>query len=221
MFLSSIPVETGSDPNRPRPGRMWIFNPYRIHQRLSMAFDGKGLQRFLFRVEGPVMTRRGLRPRILVQSSQEPNWAAAFRNAPFLVVNEDLRTKVFAPAFEVGQRFRFCLRANPTVKKKCDGKKNGTRLGIMSEEGKLEWFARKAQEAGFIPLEVVIVPGGLQHSRRSRQIDPEPHVHLAVTFEGIIEVTDPVKLRAALENGIGSAKAYGFGLLSVASVASV
>ena len=65
MYLSSIPVETGHDPNRVWPGKRWIRNPYRVHQRLCMAFDGTDEKRFLFRIEGPLRTRRGLRPRLL------------------------------------------------------------------------------------------------------------------------------------------------------------
>ena len=37
-----------------------------------------------------------------------------------------------------------------------------------------------------------------------------------VTFEGVLEVTDAEKFREALAKGVGSGKAYGFGLLSVA-----
>lgn len=38
----------------------------------------------------------------------------------------------------------------------------------------------------------------------------------AVIFEGLLEITDADKFKQALANGIGSGKAYGFGLLSVA-----
>jgi CRISPR system Cascade subunit CasE len=37
-----------------------------------------------------------------------------------------------------------------------------------------------------------------------------------VLYEGELEVTDTAAFRQALEKGIGSGKAYGFGLLSVA-----
>jgi len=40
----------------------------------------------------------------------------------------------------------------------------------------------------------------------------------AATFEGILEVTDAEKFRQSLKQGIGTGKAYGFGLLSVAPV---
>lgn len=37
-----------------------------------------------------------------------------------------------------------------------------------------------------------------------------------VTYNGILQVTDPAALRRALTGGIGPAKAYGCGLLTLA-----
>jgi len=216
LYLSSIPVETGNDPNKLWPGKRWIRNPYRIHQRLQMAFDGKPNPRVLFRIEGPVPTSRGLRPRILVQSQQPPDWDAAFGNAPFLVIPNQIQVKPYKPQFRQGQTFAFRLRANPTFKKKQPGSKQGKRLGIMSPEGKHQWFQRKAQQNGFKPIQYRIIPEGLQRSRRSKLKDPNPHTHLAATFTGILQVTDPHTFTLAIANGIGTAKAYGFGLLSLA-----
>ena len=39
--------------------------------------------------------------------------------------------------------------------------------------------------------------------------------HAGVRFDGVLEVTDPVSFAATLDSGIGSGKAFGFGLLSV------
>jgi len=38
MFLSRLYIKIGDDPDRPRPGRVWLRNLYRVHQRLCMAF---------------------------------------------------------------------------------------------------------------------------------------------------------------------------------------
>ena len=38
MYHSVLLVNVGADPNRLRPGRLWVRNLYRIHQRLCMAF---------------------------------------------------------------------------------------------------------------------------------------------------------------------------------------
>jgi CRISPR system Cascade subunit CasE len=42
----------------------------------------------------------------------------------------------------------------------------------------------------------------------------------AVLFEGELSVSDAARFRQALASGIGSGKAYGFGLLSIAPVSS-
>jgi len=41
MFISTLLIDTGRNPDRPRPGRLWLRNLYRVHQRLCMAFPLK------------------------------------------------------------------------------------------------------------------------------------------------------------------------------------
>jgi len=41
MYLSYLLIDTAADPARPRPGRGWVRNPYRVHQRLCMAFPSR------------------------------------------------------------------------------------------------------------------------------------------------------------------------------------
>jgi len=38
MHLSSLLIDVGDNPDRPRPGRLWLRNLYHVHQRLCMAF---------------------------------------------------------------------------------------------------------------------------------------------------------------------------------------
>lgn len=38
MFLSYLWIDVGTNPDRPRPGRLWLRNRYHVHQRLCMAF---------------------------------------------------------------------------------------------------------------------------------------------------------------------------------------
>jgi len=217
LFLARLTVKAGGNPNRPRPGRQWIGNPYRVHQRLCMAFpdspsaaeshtrDGK--HSVLFRIEdGPIR-------RILVQSSREPNWNAAFEKADFLLAAPP-ETKRLDLKLKQGQRFRFLLRANPTVKIS----KTKKRVGIKDEAGQRAWLERKAQNSGFsVENDTLrLIPRGDQVSRRSRMKDKNTHVHHAVDFTGYLTVADSDRFEHALLSGIGSAKAYGFGLLSLA-----
>jgi CRISPR system Cascade subunit CasE len=38
MYLSSLLIDMGDNPDRPRPARLWLRNLYHVHQRLCMAF---------------------------------------------------------------------------------------------------------------------------------------------------------------------------------------
>ena len=90
MFLSQLLVNTAGNPDQPRPGRDWVRQTYRVHQRIWMAFpdenkrkadpfflgtwsdsDGPKPRRsetgFLFRVEPDLPTR------VLVQSVFRPD----------------------------------------------------------------------------------------------------------------------------------------------------
>ena len=54
--------------------------------------------------------------------------------------------------------------------------------------------------------------GGAGHAPRARL------TFEGLTFEGLLEVDDPVRFAGAIRAGIGPAKAYGYGLLSVAPI---
>jgi CRISPR system Cascade subunit CasE len=41
MYLSFLLVNVGDNPDRPRPGRLWLRNAYHVHQRLCMAFPSQ------------------------------------------------------------------------------------------------------------------------------------------------------------------------------------
>ena len=120
-------------------------------------------------------------------------------------------------------------------------RREGKRLGLYSEAEQLEWLEAKAFRAGFEVLRVKIAPARTSgptdmpdvalrpgrpegtargwHCDRSRENQaPRCIEHLSVTFEGLLTVTSPEALRTAVEQGIGSAKGFGFGLLSLAPV---
>ena len=201
MFLSRLRL------NRSRAATLWAANPYRVHQRLRMAFPAE--PRLLFRVED-LPNNSGTQ--ILIQSHSQPDWSA-FVEFPILLTPPE--HKAFEPTLESGRRYRFRLLANPTVKKKSpDGKP--VRLSLFKDDEQRAWVTRKLAEAGAEAVTFMAMPRGLQRSRKNPQKEERTQTHFAVLFEGILQVTDPAKLRAAVETGIGSAKGYGFGLLSLA-----
>jgi CRISPR system Cascade subunit CasE len=79
----------------------------------------------------------------------------------------------------------------------------------------LAWLGRRASAGGFSFEEGAV--------RVSEVAPASGRGAKAVTvagalFEGVLTIVDAALFRAALEGGIGPAKAYGFGLLSIAPV---
>lgn len=136
MYLSCLLINVGDNPDHPRPGRLWLRNLYRVHQRLCMAFpqalrkseDVDFLQPFkpedfqqvhvvrgsdagfLFRVD-PQPRGKAV---ILVQSAVKPDWDYAFQNADLLAAPWQI--KAYDSHFQVGESLRFRLLANPVRK---------------------------------------------------------------------------------------------------------
>jgi len=267
MYISLLLIDTGDNPDRPRPGRIWLRNLYHVHQRLCMAFPsdsrksadahflkpfnpeefGKGhvhVNRaensgFLFRID-PLPNGRAA---ILVQSVIEPDWEYAFHNACYLLAAKP-HCRPFDPRFTSGQRLRFRLAANPTRRlseKSPDAKRESFRKRVPVPTDKLpDWLARRADSAGFHILKLNSIQTGYVYFKKpgpearkspTNQIscdddhgsdkhdnsdkDQKSRLRLA-RYEGVLEVTDPDKFRKTIVSGLGSAKAFGFGLLSVA-----
>jgi CRISPR system Cascade subunit CasE len=77
------------------------------------------------------------------------------------------------------------------------------------------WLERKAAAGGFtVEAENLrVIPEGQDHFNLGRQHG----AHASVEFRGTLSVTDPAKFHQTFVTGIGSAKAFGFGLLVIAA----
>jgi CRISPR system Cascade subunit CasE len=241
MFLSLLTIDMGSDPDRPQPGRQWLRNRYHVHQRLCMAFpsperkavDPDFLHPFIPEDFAPEQVHRprekdagflfrvdpfpGGRAAILVQSAGLPDWHYAFHNAVGFLAAPP-RILPFDPAPEKGGVYRFRIVANPTRKidtKSLDGlKRNGKRVPV-NRDRLGHWLESKGQDAGFSPVkESLRIETGYAFMKKPRAEDGQRI--FSTLYEGILEVQEPGKLREAMVSGIGSAKAFGFGLLSLA-----
>ena len=197
MYLTRLKI------NRSRIALNWIGNPYRVHQRLCMACESD--PRLLFRIED-----KDGQTQILAQSQQVSHWGAAFDSFPVLAAAPEM--KEVHLTIQAGQRCRFRLLANPTVKR------DGRRLGLLKEEDQRAWLERKLTEAGAGLVGCWVVDRRLQKSEQNPAKEVAAQVHLAVLFEGALQVIDPDRLAAAVAAGIGAAKGYGFGLLSLARI---
>lgn len=209
MYLSLLRIDVHNV-----RGRTWLANPYRVHQRLAMAFPDGQSGRVLFRMEAEWQP-----PRILVQCPCMADWRRAFYDHPVLA-GEPLQ-KELRLCFQPGQRLRFLLRANPTARRAAPpapsaggNRPLGLRVGLLKEAEQRDWLARKGEGSGFRPLAVDVRSAGQIVFPRG---DGAPkQTHLSVDFQGYLAVDDPDAFARTLEAGIGAAKAFGFGLLSVA-----
>jgi CRISPR system Cascade subunit CasE len=94
-------------------------------------------------------------------------------------------------------------------------------VDIRIEAELLGWLTRKGDANGFRPVAVRAYPDvpDVRTGREGTLKGRKPGMNLtfgSVVFDGELVVTDAAAFRRALAQGIGSGKAYGFGLLSVA-----
>lgn len=195
FYLSRLTI------NHSRIANGWLSNPYRIHQRLKMACPGD--PRVLFRLEiGEPFTR------LLVQSQTLPDWAAAFNQLPVLQGLPEVKS--CDPHLIDGEVYAFRLQANPTIKR------NGSRIGIIGDEAQYAWLEKHLMDAGGKILRCLTQPFTIQRSMKSEEKGASPLTHLVVQYDGLLLCQETEKLQLALAHGIGPAKGFGCGLLSLA-----
>ena len=127
-------------------------------------------------------------------------------------------TKAYEPflnSIKDGQRFHFRFRGNPVYSKALAGVKRGKVSPHTTVAQKCGWFQTKAQTCGFSLEE-----GGFQlvetgMSRFFRKAKERPVEISYAVFEGRLTVTDATLFVNSLTHGIGRAKAYGCGMLTV------
>lgn len=126
-----------------------------------------------------------------------------------------------------GDRVRFRLRANPVCRRdgrRCRpriseedfnaGGERRTRAFIKAHE---DWLVRKLGDAAADVSVSTLVTGWAWGWRTKHEPQPGQRMQWwSVLFEGECSVNDPAALRRLIESGIGPAKAFGFGLLSIA-----
>jgi CRISPR system Cascade subunit CasE len=132
-------------------------------------------------------------------------------------------TRDYSPLLDrlaADDRWAFRLLANPVR----SGRKTATstrtqRFSHVTVAQQIGWFLRQAERHGFtVPDNSLGEPDLDVRARRTlRFTRGQRTVTLSTAvFEGQLRVEDPAALRAALIGGIGPAKAYGCGLLTLA-----
>jgi CRISPR system Cascade subunit CasE len=176
-----------------------IRDPYGWHKTIWKAFSGRPEKErdFLFRIDD-----RGDDFRVYILSEEKP--------APLEFGVWE--TKAVQDGFLDRERYRFQLKANPTMRRKEDGR----RLGLFKDDLLRAWMIRKAMAGGFEVDERTLVVGAPMEERfRKGEVFGK---HIAVDFQGVLEVRDKVLFKKSFAEGIGSAKSFGYGLLMIQAV---
>lgn len=236
MYLTRIYL----DPRR-HGCRELVSSSQRLHAAVLGSFRPgapleTGDQRVLWRLD----ELEGRRLVLFISSPIAPDpaalvEAAGWRTEGGVTVK---RTDDFLDALAPGQTWHFRITVNPTYRSAEERDQKGRKkvLGHVTVERQTKWLLDRAAANGFrIPAPTALT-GDVAREREPdgeiKEIDL-PVVSLVgrevqkfkrrgalvtlqkATFEGALEVTDPVLLRSALVGGIGRAKGYGCGLLTL------
>lgn len=189
------------------------IDPYQLHKIIWQLFPDKADEErsFLFRVE---KAEQKCAQQILLQSSCPPQ----------AVSNElSLLKKPKEIHFEIksGGRYRFMLCANPTKRiNDKDGKAKNqgkVRVPIIDEAEIVAWLKRQFEGSAEIDA-VELTQKNLIHFHKSNKDQAYFGKIQTVTFLGILTVTDSELLIEKIAKGIGPAKAFGCGLLTLAKI---
>jgi CRISPR system Cascade subunit CasE len=233
MYLSRLVLNP-----RSRAVRNDLSDCRNLHRTILSAFPQANKEQGGARAEFGVLYRADADPRsgkitLLVQSQTEPDWSR-LPNDYLLNDFDELDNPAVKRVDEKydtlgeGARLRFRLRANPTRRlplliENRAGKERGKRVEIFREEEQLDWLRRKGEQHGFRLLAARVNPNVVNARANPegkvigwRERSQPPMKFGSVLFEGELEISDPENFKGALRNGIGSGKAYGFGLLSIA-----
>lgn len=117
-------------------------------------------------------------------------------------------------SMENGQLWSFDLIAAPTKKVASEGKKNSQRRILRQPQERQEWLERKAVQHGFSIIQAQ-EQEQLHICGRHKADKGGVMYHDAYHYQGILQITDGEAFRRAMQTGIGSGKAYGFGMMMV------
>jgi CRISPR system Cascade subunit CasE len=177
-----------------------LNDSYAWHQALWNAFPEKQSRDFLYRIEE---REAGFLAYLLSETRPvAPGWGR-------------WETKDVGDSFLEHTAYRFQLCANPTRRYVNDGQGNrfekSKRFVVADPDALKQWLLRKAEQGGFAVDEAALQigpPVNQPFYKGGRKGN-----HRRVEFSGLLTVTDREQFKETFKKGIGSAKAFGFGLL--------
>jgi len=210
MYLSRVQIDPAH-----RGARRLLASAQVMHAAVLGAFDSVDMDRsrVLWRVD---TDQRGVF--LYTVSRGEPNFAGFLTQIGSAGNEGGWSCRDYEPLLqrlENGQRWAFRLTANPAF---ADPSHTGKRFGNVTVAQQEQWLLRRSERCGFEvckhddSFELMVKDRRVDNFRRNGRM-----VTIAkATYDGILCVTDAERLSEAMITGIGHAKAYGCGLLTLA-----
>jgi CRISPR system Cascade subunit CasE len=160
---------------------------------------------------------------LLVLSHEKPDFTHITKQFGFPSLQPTWETKnyyLLLSRLQAGQEWHFRLRANPTrssfkEKEKTSGR--GKVFAHVTSEQQKQWLLSRAESCGFKLEENKFDIVQTQWFKFSKGNDNGREVSLhTVVFEGKLTIVELEKFKQTLLYGVGRAKAYGCGLLTIA-----
>ncbi len=213
MYLSKVDI----NPAR-RSARYLLASPQRLHAAVLAGFPpdeplkGERGERVLWRID-----RWQSAYRLYVVSPGKGDFTHLAEQAGWPVAG-CWATRNYEPVLRnltLSQELRFRLTANPTHSSSADASGGrGKIYAHVTADQQLMWLKERAPKCGIDLHQVNVVARDQVDFRRGKQ-----RVTLArATYEGILRITDTGELRHTMVAGLGRAKAYGCGLLTLAAL---
>ncbi|MDT0263790.1 type I-E CRISPR-associated protein Cas6/Cse3/CasE [Jatrophihabitans lederbergiae] len=224
--------------------RSLLSSSQNLHAALAASFpvsgeqnkDGSPVERILWRLD---TSRSNPEPNLFVVSPHGPDMDEA---AERITIKSRVLTKDYQPVLDritAGDVYSFRITANPTSYERRQDKiettsghlSTHTRKPLHRHDEQVSWLVAKLAQSGAAPVPSSTVPGGIDlvvdgetsdmFTRRAAASKRTSGVTIKrVGFKGHLTVTDVAALRSALTLGIGAAKGYGCGLLTLAPPAA-
>jgi CRISPR system Cascade subunit CasE len=210
MFLSRIGLDTSN-----RETLRILSSPQLTHGAVEQSFHGDR-QRRLWRID--LLERKYF---LLVLSESQPDFSGIVKQYGIPGAEPSWETKDYDRLLErirPDHSWRFRLKANPvhSVKDR-DTMSRGKVMAHVTSQQQKQWLVKRAQHCGFSLNPDAFDVIHTQWQKFNKEDGHEVTFRTA-TYEGILTVTNPDCFRESLITGIGRAKAYGCGLMTVISV---
>ncbi len=130
----------------------------------------------------------------------------------------------FLDTLQAGQQWAFRLTANPTRSgRKTADAPDTQRFGAVTVAHQAEWLRSRGEQHGFsIAGQADGNPNLVIHQRQTRAFTrnrgERPVTLVTATYDGVLTIDKVEGFRTILTTGIGHAKAYGCGLITLASL---